>query len=657
MRRRRGTSEPPRLVLRFAVLTALGMGLAACAILLIVRHFNITEAERQASQRARFAAAAAVGDEIRPADFRRVTRARQRQLDARFRRRFLHETMVGGALVRADGLVTYATDPALRGTRLELGARRTAALSGAVVSRVTTIDAPGGGRLKVLETIVPVDYPGTRRPLLVVVHQDYRPIAEAAKSIFLPVAGVLELALVLIWIVLVPVLGSVTRRIRRQMDEIEHLALHDTLTGLPNRRLFASRVEQALRERRHGEELAVLLVDLDRFKEVNDTLGHASGDELLKRLAQRLHDVARPIDTIARLGGDEFGVLLRRADETATLELAARTREAISRPLVLSGIPVTVEASIGVARAPGHGDDVETLIQRADVAMYDAKERRSGVELYDLERDSNDAGRLTLMTELKKGIDGGQLFLVFQPKVDAADGTVRGVEALVRWHHPTRGVVPPGQFVPLAERTGLIKPLTRWVLASALRQCRLWADEGIETAVAVNLTMIDLLNAALPDEIAGMLEREGLPARSLELEITESSIMADALHVGEVLSRLSAMGIKLAIDDFGTGYTALGYLKQLPVDAIKIDRSFVTGMATERGDATIVRSVIDIGRNLGLETIAEGVESQEVWEQLRAFGCHQVQGYHVAPPLPAGDTGAFLRRAAAIRRPRLVASR
>jgi diguanylate cyclase (GGDEF)-like protein len=640
MSRRSGTTEPPRLVLRFAVLTALGMGLAACAILLIVRHFNISEAERQASQKARFAAAAAIGDEVRPADFRtRVTPGRRNKLDARFRRHLLHETTVGGALVRADGVVTYATDRELIGTRIRVGN----AVTGAVVSRVTTIGDPArAGQLKVLESVVPVDYPDEPRPMLVVVHQDYKPIAEAAKSIFLPVAGVLELALVLIWIVLVPALGSVTRRIRRQVDEIEHLANHDTLTGLPNRRLFGSRVEQALHERTGDAELAVLLIDLDRFKEINDTLGHASGDELLRSLATRLEEVRRPRDTIARLGGDEFGVLLPQTTQAETLEVARRTREVIERPVTLSGIPVTVEASVGVARAPEHGDDVETLIQRADVAMYKAKERHAGVEVYDLETDSNDAGRLTLMTELKGAIERGELFLAYQPKVSASDGAVRGVEALVRWHHPVRGVVPPTEFVPLAERTGLIKPLTRWVLEAALRQCRIWADEGLETAVAVNLTMIDLLDGTLPDEIAVLLEREQLPARCLELEITESTIMADPLHVSEVLGRLSMMGIKLAIDDFGTGYTSLGYLKRLPIDAIKIDRSFVIGMATERGDATIVRSVIDIGRNLGLEIVAEGVESKEIWDQLLRFGCHQVQGYYVARPLPADATGTFL---------------
>ncbi len=623
------------------------MGLAACAILLIVRHFNITEAEQQATQRARFAAAAAVGDAVRPSDFQRVAApARRRQLDARFRRHLLHETTVAGALVRPDGLVTYATDRRLIGTRLDVGS----AARGVVASRVTTVGDPGAaGTLKVLESVVPVDFPGEPRPMLVVVDQDYEPIAEAAKSIFLPVAGVLELALVLIWVVLVPVLGSVTRRIRRQVEEIEHLANHDTLTGLPNRRLFVARIEEALDERSGSSELAVLLVDLDRFKEINDTLGHASGDDLLKSLSTRLLGHLGEGETIARLGGDEFGVLLRGTSEGRAFEVARRTLEIIAEPVVLREIPVTVDASVGIARAPVHGGDVETLLQRADIAMYEAKERRSGVEQYDLERDSHDAGQLTLMTELKGAIEHGELFLAFQPKVATRDGAVLGVEALVRWHHPERGVIPPGEFVPLAERTGLIKPLTRWVLDAALEQCRAWADDGLETAVAVNLTMIDLLDASLPDEIGDLLERHGLPARCLELEITESTIMADPLHVGDVLRRLSEMGIRLAIDDFGTGYTSLAYLKRLPIDAIKIDRSFVSGMATERGDATIVRSVIDIGRNLGLEIVAEGVESKAIWDQLRSFGCHQVQGYYVARPLPADEARAFLEAGVASR--------
>jgi EAL domain-containing protein (putative c-di-GMP-specific phosphodiesterase class I) len=274
--------------------------------------------------------------------------------------------------------------------------------------------------------------------------------------------------------------------------------------------------------------------------------------------------------------------------------------------------------------------------------MYDAKARRSGVELYDLERDSSDAGRLALMTELKAAIEAGELVLAYQPKVEAVDGSVCGLEALVRWAHPARGLIPPSEFVPLAERTGLINPLTRWVLDAAVRQCRVWADDGIETSVAVNLTMIDLLDAGLPEAVAALLEREQLPPRALELEITESSIMADPERVREVLRRLSALGIRLAIDDFGTGYTSLAHLKRLPVDAIKIDRSFVIGMATERGDATIVRSVIDIGRNLGLDVVAEGVETQEAWDRLVSFGCHQVQGFEIARPLSAAQAGAFL---------------
>jgi hypothetical protein len=311
MRSARGpAAEPPRLVLRFAVLTALGMGLAACAILLIVRHFNVSEAERQATQQARYAAAAAVGDEIRPADYARpVALERRRELDERFRRYLLHETTVAGALVRPGGLVTYSTDASVIGSTLALPAG--SATTEQVIGRVTTIADPGGeGEVEVLETVVPVEYPGAQRPMLVVVHQRYAPIAEAAKAIFLPVAGVLELALVLIWIVLVPALGSVTRRIRRQVDEIEHLALHDPLTGLPNRNLFQTRVAEAL-ARPGGEETAVLLLDLDRFREVNDTLGHPSGDELLRALAGRLERVAREGDTIARLGGTSSGCSCR----------------------------------------------------------------------------------------------------------------------------------------------------------------------------------------------------------------------------------------------------------------------------------------------------------------------------------------------------------
>jgi diguanylate cyclase (GGDEF)-like protein len=633
-------------VVRFALLTTCALGLAAAGILLIVRHVNTVEAERSATQQARYAAEAILGGDVRSTDFTtRVGPTRKAQLDSVFEKRILHGSTLAGALLRGDGAVTYATDPGLiRGAGPPAEPVLRDALSGSIVSRVTTLPGPrtGSKRIKVLETLVPVEYPG-QRPVVIALYQDYAPIAKAAESAFLPVAGVLEVTLVGLWILLVPALVRATRKLRRHVAEVEHMATHDELTGLPNRSFFSARISESLSwGRRDGKGLAVCLVGLDHFRDVNDTLGNSSGDVVLAELGSRLAEGVRTWDTVARLGGDTFGLLLPGTTQEEAAAAARRIRDIVSRPIPLGEIPVTVDASIGIAFWPHHGADAETLLSRADIAMYVAKERRSGVELYDASRDESDASRLALVTELRGAIDRGQLVLHYQPKADAATGAVRGVEALVRWNHPERGLLPPGEFIPLAERTGLIKPLTRFVLEAAVAQCRRWSERGIEISVAVNMTAIDLLDPALPDVIAKCLVRHGVPAERVEIEITESTIMSEPARVAAVLGRLHEMGLKIAIDDFGSGYTSLGYLRTLPIDGIKIDRSFVTAMTGESRDAAIVHAIVDIGRNLGLEIVAEGVETQEAWDELRRAGCDMVQGYLISRPVPAAEIEALV---------------
>ena len=422
----------------------------------------------------------------------------------------------------------------------------------------------------------------------------------------------------------------------------ESRALHDILTGLPNRALFQDRVDRALSAaRRDGTRPVVMLLDLDKFKEVNDTLGHHRGDELLKLVGPRIANVLRSSDTVARLGGDEFAVLLPAApDPEAGAEVGQKILQALERPFRVGGADLEVGASLGIACYPDHGEDVETLMQRADMAMYVAKGTRSGHELYD-EAGELRPDPLAVVGDLRRALSDGELGVVYQPKIDLATGTIKGAEALVRWRHPHRGLVLPASFVGHAEHTGLIRPLTLHVLDAALGQVGDWRRAGLDIKVAVNLSMRSLLDRSLIEDVEVLLRKWDVPAQALELELTESTIMADPERALEILDALHDLGVGLSIDDFGTGYSSLGKLKQLPVDEIKIDRSFVVGMTHDHSDATIVRSTIDLARNLGLRVVAEGVEDADVRDELAALGCELGQGYFFSRPLEGDALAAW----------------
>jgi diguanylate cyclase (GGDEF)-like protein len=390
----------------------------------------------------------------------------------------------------------------------------------------------------------------------------------------------------------------------------------------------------------------VILLDLDNFKEVNDALGHELGDDLLRAAAERLEALCAD-ETVARLGGDEFAVLLPSGGIEAASAFAERIHETLDRPFEVGGVPLEIGASAGIALLGEHGADADTLLQHADVAMYVAKAAHSGTALYDPAEDTNDAERLALAGELRRAIEEQQLTVHYQPKADLVSGEIVGVEALVRWIHPERGFIPPDRFISLAERTGLIKPLSRFVVGSAVEQCAAWAAEGLDVHVAVNLTIPDLLDLELPDRIGELLERTGVPAGKLELEVTESTILADPFRVRHVIDRLKELGVGFAIDDFGTGYSSLAYLKQLPVQTLKIDRSFVLDMLESESDAAIVRATIDLARNLGLRIVAEGVETEAMWDALRDQGATLAQGYLISKPLPAAELAPLLQRRAA----------
>jgi len=435
---------------------------------------------------------------------------------------------------------------------------------------------------------------------------------------------------------------------RKQVEQrMERMAHYDSLTDLPNRALFGDRLSQALLAvARDPAPLALLLIDLNRFKEVNDTLGHDVGDLLLRQVAMRMHDILRAVDTVARLGGDEFAVLLPHTNEDGAIAVAHKLLTALTTPIMLQGRAVEVGGSIGIALHPPDGADAAALLRQADVAMYQAKQARSGYVVYRAEQDEHSPTRLTRAAELRLAIAEGQLRLYYQPVVDVASGTPRWVEALVRWQHPDHGLLGPDGFIPLAEETGLITPLTRWVLDEALRQCVEWERQGLVLGVAVNLSRHSLTQGGLPSMVADRLEYYDIMPERLTLEMTEGSVMTDPERARATLMSLAALGVRLAIDDFGTGYSSLGVLKTLPVHVLKTDKSFaqqLDGEGANTPDASIMGFIAALGRTLNLTVVAEGVETHGVWETLSSLGCAEAQGYYLCRPLPGGDLAAWSR--------------
>jgi diguanylate cyclase (GGDEF)-like protein/PAS domain S-box-containing protein len=429
---------------------------------------------------------------------------------------------------------------------------------------------------------------------------------------------------------------------KAQTEALQYQALHDALTGLPNRTLLGDRLRQAIASAaRDKRPLALLLLDLDRFKEVNDTMGHPYGDLILQQVASRIRELLREADTVARLGGDEFAILPSGATaKEGAVRTAQKVVKAFEKPFVIDDRAFDIRSSIGIALYPEHGDDAETLMRRADVAMYVAKRGKRPYELYESSYDADTAARLALMSELRHAADRDELVLHYLPEIDLRNGKVVAVEGLMRWVHPDRGTLSPDQFLAFAEQTEIIIGVTRWVLDAALRQLREWLDGGIELAMAVNMSARNLHDPELPNIVARLLTSHGVPAELLIVEITEGIAMDGAAE--ERLQQLAAMGVRLSIDDFGTGYSSLAYLKRLPMEELKIDRSFVSGMDTNPDDAAIVRPTIDLGHNLGLRVVAEGVESQAIMDMLRTYGCDMAQGHFICPPLDAAEFGKWL---------------
>jgi len=449
------------------------------------------------------------------------------------------------------------------------------------------------------------------------------------------VVTVLQFSPILYPLLLVPLVGVwISGRQSVRTATAEHLAHHDSLTELPNRRWFLESVGTALKNPAlHTGGL--LLVDLNGFKDVNDTLGHHRGDLVLQAVGPRLRASFRSEDLVARLGGDEFAVFMPGADSSAAQRAVARLQDALHKPVDLDGINIELDASIGLAWYPEHGEDVDTLLQRADVAMYRAKASHHPLMIYRAEDDYHSPERLVLAADLRRALASDQLLLHYQPQVELGHGQPVAAEGLVRWSHPQRGMLGPFEFIEVAERTGLIKDLTHRVLDLGLRDLRTWNEQGRKLSLSLNVSVRSLLDRRFPDEVQRLLSRHGVDGRSLTLELTESSLMVDPEVAKRTMHDLSELGVSVAIDDFGTGYSSLAYLTDLPIGELKIDKSFVRAMGSDARNAIVVRSTIELAHNLGLRTVAEGIEDAFTFERLRALGCELAQGFHMSEPLPA----------------------
>jgi diguanylate cyclase (GGDEF)-like protein len=543
---------------------------------------------------------------------------------------FATSGLLRGKLYDRHGRIAWSDDHVFIGRSAATHGGVRGALDGHIEAHVEDDAEELGAKGRFFEVYVPI------RGGVFESYTRYEPTAAAVASDTRILIVTLVAGLLALWVALFRLVARASRRLR-------HQASHDALTDLPNRPALHEQGAGVLAgARRHGTLAALLLIDLDRFKEVNDTMGHEHGDQLLVEVANRLRDALRHGDLLARLGGDEFAVLAVLPHRGALGEVATRLHAALVRPFDVGGVAVELGGSIGIAVQPDHGDDVSTLLRRADVAMYQAKRTGTQIETYDSARDPYSPERLTLLGELRHAIDHDELVLHFQPKVALASGRVMGVEALLRWQHPERGLLGPDQFLGLAERTGLIADVTRWVLEAAVRQCAEWREDGVDLPVAINLAAANIVDITLPARVAETLRRWDVPGDRLECEISEDTVMGDPRRATEVLERLRGLGVRLSLDDFGTGHSSLSYLKRLPLDEVKIDRSFVSGMAVDASDAAIVRSTIDLARHLGLDVVAEGVETEDVLDVLHSLNCDIAQGFLLSRPLPAAELGGWL---------------
>jgi diguanylate cyclase (GGDEF)-like protein len=565
-------------------------------------------------------------------------------------------TVVRLKIWNRDHVVVYSNAHDLIGKAFPTSPELETALGGQVTSEIAdvrhaeNVEERKFGSL--FEAYVPLRYTPDGPPAgAFEIYRPYGPVAAATARDARRLDLELGLGLLVLWAGLFKTVATTSKRLRRQVQVNLHQARHDELTGLPNRTAFDAAVAEAVATaRRDGTRCAVLVADLDQFKDVNDTLGHPTGDKLLVEVGARFAEALGPTELVARLGGDEFAVLLTHVESDASATATAeRLLLALRDPVAVDEITLVGSASIGLAVFPDHADNPQGLLQRADIAMYVAKARRVGVVAYAPELDHHSPDRLALVADLRGAITGHQLVVHYQPKINVASRRFVGVEALVRWAHPTRGLIPPDDFIPLAEQTGLMGDLTDEVVEQALSAVAGWRASGLVLSVAVNLSVRSLYDTSLPTRLVDALERHRLPASLLELEITESTVMDRPAKARDTLGHMTALGMSVAIDDYGIGHSSLAYLRQLPVSTLKIDKSFVLNVETNRGDAAIVDSTIKLAHSLGLSVVAEGVETEGALRVLEQLGCDLAQGYHIARPMPADMVAAWAAQHRALR--------
>ncbi len=623
----------PRLLLRFGLISALAI--AALGVVLVAE-LNSTikgQAIDEARRIAKLATQLKVIPELQPADLRGPNPLTTARLNKALKGQLDDANVVELKIWNREGHIIYVDAKSDRPREERVSADLREALHGREVAGIEAAEDtrdPSQGDL--VEVYVPLRFSGNGAVLgAFEVYIPYDQVAAGAqkkvrRTIFILIDG-----LVLLWAALFRLVAGASRRLRNQAEENRRLAREDGLTGLANRTSFTELADEALARR--PAHAAVLLLDLDRFKDLNDSLGHHAGDLLLREIGPRLSAALPEGSVVARLGGDEFAALLAPLSDPDDAERAAqRVREKLQQPVEIEGIAVSAEGSVGIAHYPADGQEVATLLQRADVAMYEAKERRVGVATYQPDADRSSHERLLVLAQLREAIERDELILHYQPKIALRDNSIVGAEALVRWEHPDRGLVGPTQFVPLAEHTGLIGPMTAWVVRQALHDARTWWDRGHRISVAVNLSVANLVDPELPGLVARLLAETRLPPSALEFEITESVLMTEPERALRTLTLLRGMGARLAVDDYGTGHSSLAYLHQLPLNTLKIDRSFVAEMNGEGG--VIVRSTVDLAHSLGLEVVAEGIEDHRTAVALRVLGCDLGQGFHFARPVP-----------------------
>ncbi|HEV7529942.1 MAG TPA: EAL domain-containing protein [Solirubrobacteraceae bacterium] len=654
---------PGRLSLtqRVALMSLVPMVVLGLVLTRVIEHQVEAHSVADASQSARLIANIGIQPRLSPHELRAgLTAAEIRELDRQLRARSTTENLARIKIWNAAHVVVYSDDHRLIGHSFSAAHDLDDALAGRSNNADVITPRPGSetasevGLGQLVEVYVPLRFAASGRPAgAFEIYLSYGPIAAAIAHDKRLIVLVVAIGLAVLWAILFRIVAQASRRLRRQSRQNYTLARYDPLTGLPNRTLFRERVDTAL----HGagarrDAVAVLLIDLDGFTEINGTLGNPTGDAVLCATAQRLRAQLGKDTLVARIGGDEYAILCPRADGVSgALITAENIQTAMEAPLIVGGIALNVDASIGLAVLDDDEESLDDLLQHADAALARARMQRSRVEVYSAHFDNFDPGRLLLLGEVRSALERDEFELHYQPKVELSDNRVSGVEALLRWRHPQHGLLAPMTFIPLVEQTALIESVTQRVLERAVEQMARWREQGVELEMSVNLSARNLLEVALPDRIETLLRNRGISPERLTVEVTESAAMADPDRGVEVLCALSERGIRVSIDDFGTGNASIAYLARLPADEIKIDKAFITGLCEDERAEAIARSTIDLARHLHLRVVAEGIETQAVFEHLAQLSCDTGQGYFISRPLAADALTAWLQGNGGIVRP------